>query len=312
MSQPSVAVCIVTFNSAKDIEACLLAVKHQSWGNLKTIVVDNASVDQTVEVVRNSAVEVNLISNSDNKGFAAAQNQAIGIAGDSDYVLVLNPDVILDTDYVRRLVERMVSDSRIGSVTGCLTLASNPQLIDSAGLNMNSARKAVERGAGESAAQYTEPCEVFGVSGAAAMYSRRMITGVSIDGQFYDEDFFAYKEDVDVAWRANLLGWKAWYEPLAKASHVRQWGTRSNRKRIPLKVRRHSYQNRYLMIVKNERFNFRWWMSLPKLFAHEIALNGYLLLRDPKVLVGSWMNLIRLLPYAWDKRKEIKIKSKNQ
>lgn len=304
VEQPLVTICIVTYNSANDIEKCLQGVKHQSWPNLHTVVVDNASLDQTVEILNHVELDVQVIANRDNRGFAGGQNQAI-VASSSDYVLVLNPDVVLDPDYVKKLVERLELDSRIGSATGCLVLASNPSLIDTSGLEMTWARKAVERGAGQAVSEFSEACEVFGVSGAAAMYSRKMIDEVSIEGQFFDEDFFAYKEDVDVAWRAKLLGWISWYEPQAKGTHVRQWGAQSSRKRMSLKVRRHSYQNRYLMILKNESFGLRWWMSLPFLLAYEIALNGYLLVRDPKVLSGSWASLIRLLPLALRKRKVI-------
>ncbi|TVX97059.1 glycosyltransferase family 2 protein [Cohnella terricola] len=302
LKQPLVSVCIVTYNSANYIRACLQGIKLQSWPNLKIIVVDNASSDNTVEIIDSIDLNVRIIANRDNMGFAGGQNQAIS-SSSSDYVLVLNPDVVLDPDYVKKLVERLELDSLLGSTTGCLTLADNPKLIDSTGLEMNWTRKAVERGADQALDNYCEACQVFGVSGAAAMYSRKMINEISIEGQLFDEDFFAYKEDVDVAWRAGLLGWKAWYEPTAKGSHVRQWRVNSDRKQIALKIRRHSYQNRYLMILKNERFNFRWWLRFPLLVAYEIALNGYFLTRDPKVLGVSWLNLFRLLPSAWRKRK---------
>lgn len=128
----------------------------------------------------------------DNRGFAAAQNQVIQ-ASNSDYVLVLNPDVVLDSNYVKNLIERMSSDPLIGSSTGCLSLASDPQIIDSAGLEMNWVSKAVERGAGQSTSRYSNDCEVFGVSGAA-MYFRKMINEVSIDGQFLMRTFLHTKK----------------------------------------------------------------------------------------------------------------------
>jgi GT2 family glycosyltransferase len=305
--QSLVTVCIVTFNSATHIGECLNSIKRQTWPHLITVVVDNASTDSTVEIIKNAGIHVQLKTNSHNNGFAAAQNQAIS-STNSEYILVLNPDVVLDSEYIAKLVERLENNPSIGSVTGCLTFVSNPLIIDSIGLEMNWARKAVEKGAGQEAIEYPNPCEVFGVSGAAAMYSRKMINEVSIEGQFFDEDFFAYKEDVDVAWRAKLLGWKSWYEPAAKALHVRQWGSHSKRKQIALNIRRHSYKNRYLMIIKNESFDSMWWIRLPLLIAYEIVLNGYFLLRDPEVLVGSWVGLIHLLPRAWNKRKAIKSK----
>ena len=302
--QQGVTVCIVTYNSAKDIEECLKAVKSQTWPAIDVVVVDNASRDNTIEIVSSMIGDAWVIRNQWNIGFAAGQNLAIARSS-SPYVLVLNPDVILDKEYIRKLVEKAESDPSIGSATGCLSFISNSELIDSAGLEMNALRRASERGAGRSVQEFQEAKEIFGVSGAAALYSRRMINSISIDGQFYDEVFFAYKEDVDVAWRANLLGWKAWYEPQAKGLHGRNWGSRRDRNRIPKTVRQHSHQNRYLMILKNEEFNLRWWIRLPKLILHEVALLGYLLVRDPKVLFGCIKNLLQLMPNAWIKRKKI-------
>ncbi|TFE29011.1 glycosyltransferase family 2 protein [Cohnella luojiensis] len=303
--QPRVTICIVTYNSAKYMKDCLEGVISQIWSRLEIIIIDNASSDDTVETITKNGYDVRLIANNENKGFAAAQNQAILLAKDSEYVLVLNPDVVLDPNYVAHLVACMERHPKAGSASGCLTLTDSPQQIDSAGLEMNWARKAVERGAGRLASDFSEPSEVFGVSGAAAIYSMKMINQASIEGQFFDEDFFAYKEDVDVAWRARLLGWNSWYEPSAKGLHVRQWGSHNSRKQINIKIRRHSYQNRYLMMVKNEIFDLSWWLKLPLLLAYEAAMNGYLLLRDPKVLAGSWPALIHLLPKSWRKRKII-------
>lgn len=302
--QLSVTICIVTYNSANDIEACLIAVKNQTWPAIDIAIVDNASRDNTVEIVSSMIGETRVFRNENNTGFAAGQNLAIA-QSNSPYVLVLNPDVVLERDYVRKLVERAESDSSIGSATGCLTFISNPERIDSAGMEINEMRRASERGAGRSVQEFQVAEEVFGVSGAAALYSRRMINAISINGQFFDEDFFAYKEDVDVAWRAQLLGWKAWYEPRAKGIHGRNWGSRKDRKHISRKVRQHSHQNRYLMILKNEQFNLSWWSRLPKLVIYEVALHGYLLVRDPGVLIGCIRNLVRLVPSAWNKRRKI-------
>ncbi|MBB6670629.1 glycosyltransferase family 2 protein [Cohnella nanjingensis] len=305
---PLVAICIVTYNSAAYIEKCLAAISRQSWQNLITVIVDNASSDSTVAIVRKGYPALRLIANSENCGFAAGQNQAIG-ATDAEYILVLNADVTLEVDYIANLVDLMQNNPRIGSAIGCLRLADKPDILDSAGLIMKWSRSAEERGAHRPVSEFSLPSEVFGVSGAAAFYRRAMIVDISVDGQFFDEDFFAYKEDVDVAWRARNLGWQAWYEPAAQALHVRQWGVDTPRKRMPLKIRRHSYQNRYLMMAKNESFDASWWIRLPRLLAYEIALNGYIFLKDPKVL-GAWKILLRLLPGAIRKRREIRSKRK--
>ena len=231
MNNKTASVHIVTYNSADDIIDCLKAVMTQNYPIAKIVVVDNASTDGCAEKVRDFCSQtfdsrsldfthIELIQNHENTGFAPAHNQAI-VATDTDYVLVLNPDLTLAPDYISRLIARMEADPRIGSATGKLLLKADHGLVDSTGLRMNRARRAFDRGAGEPANQWTQSGTVFGVSGAAAMYSRRMINDISVEGDFFDADFFAYKEDVDVAWRAQLLGWQGYYDAEAIGYHER-------------------------------------------------------------------------------------------
>ena len=93
--------------------------------------------------------------------------------------------------------------------------------------------------------------EVFGVSGAAAMYRKTFIDDVSIDGQFLDEDFHTYREDADVAWRGRLFGWRALYVPDAVGHHVRTV-TPEKRRALPASINMHSVKNRFLLRLKNE------------------------------------------------------------
>ncbi|MCM3493399.1 glycosyltransferase family 2 protein [Paenibacillus lactis] len=305
---PTVSVQIVTYNSSKDIEACLENVRIQSYQVKEIIVVDNASSDDTIERVRSfrtkSLTNIRLIENEVNIGFAPAHNQAIK-QSDSDYVLVLNPDVNLDPRYVQLLVEVMQQNPEIGSATGKLVFQSAPDVIDSTGLVMNRIWRAFDRGAGEPVRKWNQSAEVFGVSGAAAMYSRKMILDTSLQGEFFDEDFFAYKEDVDVAWRAGLLGWKAYYCAEAVGFHKRGW-KKGGRSSIPLFVRKHSFINRYKMIYKNLT-GWRWLKRLPEFLAYEIAVHGFMLLKEPKVLT-AWFDYWSKLPEMRMKRAEIRKK----
>ncbi|WP_025690564.1 glycosyltransferase family 2 protein [Paenibacillus zanthoxyli] len=340
MTNKTVSIHIVTYNSEEDIVDCLEAGFRQDYPIEKIIIVDNASSDHTVERIQsrytvdnnlglpeNPAAGVththtenpvalteqpvyslHLIQNPTNTGFAPAHNQAIA-ASDADYVLVLNPDVTLEPDYVSRLVARMEADPGIGSATGKLLFKADPGTVDSTGLRMNKARRAFDRGAGEPAKNWMESGEVFGVSGAAAMYSRRMIEAISVDGEFFDADFFAYKEDVDVAWRARLLGWKAYYDADAIGYHERGWKA-SGRSGKPLFIRRISYINRYKMIVKNEpvRTLLRTVLvSLP----YEIAAHGYMLLKEPG-LFKAWGSFFAEWGSLRKKRKWVQDRAKRE
>lgn len=302
----TVSVHIVTYNSAEHIDECLQAVFDQKYQINQVVLIDNASKDGTLEKLIRWSDRCVVIRNAKNNGFAGGHNQAIRLS-QSDYFLVLNPDVTLDPGYIRRLIQVMDRDDRIGSATGKLLFKSDRSYIDSTGLVIYKTRRAFDRGATESSEAYQQSGEVFGVSGAAAMYARRMIEDISINGEFFDEDFFAYKEDVDVAWRAQIMGWKAYFEPTALSYHERGWkeGGRSSK---PLFVRRLSYINRYKMIWKNDQINNVIKNLIPILF-YEILSFTYALVREPKLL-GAWVSFFRKLPELSKKRRMIQSKRK--
>lgn len=307
-SPPVVAVTIVTFNSAKYIERCLDEVLRQDYHPLRVVVVDNASDDDTLALLHRYRHCVRIIQNERNTGFAAAQNQAIR-AADADWVLILNPDVRLTSDFVKNLVEAGEADPQIGTVCGKLLgmgpdfeIPSHPRF-DSTGIFMTANFRHFDRGSGErDDGRYDRPEWVFGATGAAALYRRRMIEDISIDGEFFDEDFFAYREDADVAWRAQLLGWKCLYMPSAVAYHVRTV-LPSNRRSQPAVINMHSVKNRFLLRIKN---------TTPGLYRkYWAAATGRDLLVIGGCLVREWRSLpaLRLVvsgfPRTWRKRRAI-------
>jgi GT2 family glycosyltransferase len=334
MNNKTVSVHIVSYNSADDIIDCLQAVIAQDYPINQIVVVDNASSDGCAEKVNiffNALHKVSpshtledteqlnllkqleiptllLLQNKENTGFAPAHNQAIS-STETDYVLVLNPDLTLAPDYISRLIARMEANPLIGSATGKLLLKADHGLVDSTGLRMNRARRAFDRGAGEPADQWTQSGTVFGVSGAAAMYTRRMIDDISVDGEFFDPDFFAYKEDVDVAWRAELFGWQGYYDAEAIGYHERGWKT-SGRDTKPMFIRQISYINRYKMIYKNERTR-NMLKTIAFALPYEFAAHGYMLLKEPK-LYKAWKSFSAQLPALKKKRKYIQTRLKEK
>lgn len=287
----TVSVHIVTFNSGQDIRSCLESVIKQEYPIRSIIVIDNASRDTTCDVLEEYKERITLIRNTVNLGFAAAHNQAIHLS-ETDYCLILNPDVTLRQDYLSKLMSYVENrqDTRLGSLTGKLLLKSTTDMVDSCGLSINKARRAVDLGAGENQRFWKESCPVFGVSGAAALYSIKMIRNISFGGDFFDNCFFAYKEDVDVAWRAQLFGWEAAFIPDAIAFHERGWKA-GNRGKQPLFVRKLSYINRYKMMLKNDRL-FWVFRHLGPLLLYECLSLGYILLREP-FLLSAWFSFIR-------------------
>ena len=297
----TVSIHIVTYNSAKDISACLTAVLQQTYPTERIIVIDNASQDDTFEKLQPFMNRIELVRNTFNNGFAGAHNQALQTSN-CDYHLILNPDVILHPDYVRILMEYAVTHPDTGSLTGLLLSKSGLGVVDSTGLLMRKNRRTFDRGQGENVSRYMIMAEVFGVSGAAALYSRKLVEDISVEGHFFEEVFFAYKEDIDVAWRARWAGWKAYYLPGATALHERGWksGGRSQRAFV---TRRHSFENRYRMLLKNDKCSgiLR---HLPHILAYEMMQFGYILFKE-RDLLASYFRIMRMWPDLLKQRKQI-------
>jgi GT2 family glycosyltransferase len=264
---PSISVTVVTYDSAAFLARCLDAVAAQTHAPREVVVVDNRSQDASVAIARGHAVVTNLIENRDNTGFAAGQNQAIA-ATTGAWVLTLNPDVVLDPAFLATLAARAVDAEgpagdasrrapQLGTLCGkLLRLGPDgnpvaPSRIDSTGIVFTRSFRHLDRGSEEpDDGRYAVEEPVFGATAAAALYRRAMIDDVSVEGEFFDAAFFAYREDADVAWRAQLLGWDCLYVPTALGYHVRRV-LPERRADVPAMLNRHSVKNRFLMRVKN-------------------------------------------------------------
>ncbi len=254
--RPFVSVTVVTYNSGRFIRRCLESVLDQLHEPLEVIVIDNASTDGTCDILERFERRCLVIYNEKNIGFAAAQNQAIALAR-GDWVLTLNPDVLLLSNFVTSLMATAAMDPRAGTVCGKLLLADasfdieGSQRLDSTGMFFTPMLRHKDRGCLETKNGHYQHYEyVFGATAAAACYRREMIDDISVEGEFFDADFFAYREDADVAWRAQLLGWRCIFDPRAAGYHVRKLrpGMRSE---LPAEINMHSVKNRFLMRIKN-------------------------------------------------------------
>jgi GT2 family glycosyltransferase len=285
--QPQVTVVIVTFNSLPNIEACLRSLERQNYPTLKIVVIDNASSDGTAQFLRDRLLE-RAIFNQRNVGFAAAQNQGIRMSKEG-WVLTLNPDVVLDPGFITKLVEAAELHPDVGTACGKLLRwqpdSSEPfsTTIDSTGVYFRPDLRHFDRGAEEiDRRQYDRLEYVFGATAAAALYRREMIADVSIEGEFFDEDFFAYREDADLAWRAQLLGWKCLYVPEARGWHVRRV-TPERRNQLPQEINWHSVKNRFLMRLKNAGRG-TWLNFFPQTVDRDFSILGYALFADRSLL----------------------------
>jgi GT2 family glycosyltransferase len=308
------AAVVVNWNGARYLPRCLEALAASTLP-VRVVVVDNASTDGSVELIRAEHPDVELIPLSANAGYAGGANA--GIRGTTEeFVMIMNPDVILAPDHLAHLTDRMRSDASIGAAQGKLyqirpddyvaARTAAATTLDSAGHAARRSRMVVDIGQSEpDGPRFDEERSVFSACGAALLLRREMLDDVAIAGEVFDEDFFAYKEDIDLCWRARILGWDVRYVPAAVAFHVRGWaGARPPSPReLPRVARRHSWKNHYLLILKNDSARDAL-ISLPFILGWELVRQGYAVLRDPMVY-GAYADLLRLIPGALRKRRSI-------
>ena len=298
----TVSIQVVTHNSSPTIERTLRSALQQSEVSFELIIVDNASTDNTVQLVE--AMGLQPIKNHENRGYAAAHNQAIALSN-SPYILTLNPDVWLAPDFLSHLAKALDADDRLGSASGCLLrvddLSNKPQTVDSAGLYMKRNRRQGLRYEGERVEHRPiERAWIFGPDGAAAFYRRAMLEDIADHEEIFDEDFFMHKEDVDICWRALSRGWRSFYVPESIAYHVRTFRPGQRRKVDP-QTRYYGIRNRYLLLLKNERWA-SCWKDAPFILFYDLGVIGYMLLYE--------RNSLRAVSSAWRLRHRMLAKRK--
>lgn len=303
-----VSVTLVTYNSGRFIKRCLESVLAQKSPVLEIIVVDNASTDGTIDILEQFEDRCRIVYNDENLGFAAAQNQAIAMSGGA-WVLTLNPDVLLMPNFIQALVDAGNSDPKIGSVCGKLLairasfdLPEQP-LVDSTGIYFTPMLRHLDRGSQEvDNGHYLKHEYVFGATAAAALYRREMVDDIGFDGEFFDPDFFVYREDADVAWRAQLMGWRCLYTPHARGYHVRNV-LPGNRRALPAVINMHSVKNRFLMRIKNitgDLYRKNW----AAITYRDLTVVGCCLLREHSSLRAFWY-LAKNWKRVVEKRRQI-------
>lgn len=279
---------MVTWNSITHIPTSLEALLGSSVAErLTTMIVDNASVDGTVPWLEERYPQIHLLRNTRNLGYCRAQNQALRLT-ESDYVLAINPDVVVTPEWIQRGLDWLSAHPDYGSYGGKTLRFSytsdelkevvHSGIIDSTGLRVQRSRHTVDRGAGEQdAGQFDSPGDVFGFSGAIVLYRRRALDSILWRDECFDADIFAYKDDLDISWRLQRRGWKAYYDPSAVAYHYRQIkGISATSDKLIAKNHRsrskfnsyYSYRNHWLVLMKNETWSTLW-RDFPWIFFYE-------------------------------------------
>lgn len=268
------------------------------------VVLDNGSSDDTAAVAREHGAACERLP--ERLSYARAMNEGLRRTG-GDAVLLLNADCFLAPGFLAA-ARPQLEEEGVGSVAPKLVRAEGPRpeqrldAIDAAGMVIDRRRKNTLVGHGRPSLAYDLRGEAFGADGAAALYRRETLEDCAVDAEIFDEDMEMWASDVDVAWRARLLGWRCVYEPDALAYHVRYYSP-STRALVPARDRRLQFRNRYLMIIKNDTAGALV-RDLPRLAAYEALALGFALLRE-RALLRGYADVLRLLPGARRRRREI-------
>jgi len=219
--QPLISVVIPNWNGVHHLPVCLDSLRKQTYPHVELIVVDNASDDESLTLLETEYPEVRVIALDENRGFAGGVNAGIE-AAEGEILAVLNNDTEADPQWLRELWKAMHDHPKAGSVTSKILLFDQREIINSAGDLYGTDGIPVNRGVWEEdTGQFDQLDRVFSPCGGACAMRRSMLEGLASQGQKgpFDEDFFAYCEDVDLGWRGQLAGWECLYVPTAVVYH---------------------------------------------------------------------------------------------
>ncbi|MEX0650066.1 MAG: glycosyltransferase [Candidatus Andersenbacteria bacterium] len=277
---------IIGWNSAEHLRDACRALSAIPAEMVQIRYIDNASGDNSVEIIRNALPDADIIELSENVGFVGGHNIAFAKC-DTDFVLTHDPDVEIDWMGTQAVLQ-VFADSKVGAVQGKLMRKNELGGIDSAGIVQTRTLNGKERGAGEpDSGQFNSQAELLAVTGAYGLYRMKTLRELAhseyeVAGhkalEVFDMDFFAYKDDVDLGWRMNRHNWKVVYEPIFVGTHARTLGkrgkvpwafhTRGMQERLSSLRTRYSFRNYLWMLIKNmtllDEIKYDWFI-LPRI-----------------------------------------------
>jgi GT2 family glycosyltransferase len=296
---PRVAVVVPNWNGERFLELCLSSLRKQSFSDFETILVDNGSTDGSIGLVEQGFPEVRVISLGENRGFSAAVNAGIQ-ASTTEHVALLNNDTEVDPGWLKALVQAAERHPEAGLFASKLVDFGDRRLLDGAGDALRRSGLPYRLGHGElDRGQFDNEAFVFGACAAGALYRRSLFEEIGL----FDENFFAYCEDGDLSFRAQLAGHRCLYVPKSVVYHVGSASTGGKRSTTNIRL---GTQNGLNLLVKNLPASIAWRL-LPSIVVGQLlrlaitsvfrgGLRAYL-----GGLLGAW----RLLPRMLNKRRTI-------
>ncbi len=283
-----VAIVVLNWNGIEDTLLCLESLLLQSYKHFQIVVIDNGSIDNSKELLekyRTDHSDIDVIYNPINFGFAGGVNTGIewALNDNFDYIALFNNDAIADKDWLQSLVDA-AGPKEIGIATGLL-LHEDGTTIDSTGDWFSKWGLAFPRNRGDNVSKAPKAGAVFSASGGASLYKTALFKDIGL----FDEDFFAYYEDADISFRAQLAGWKVTYTPKAIAYHKQ--GATS--KKVPGFTTYQTFKNLPLLFLKNVPRGLLLSVGVRFYFAYLlILLNAIVKGNGVSALKGTWMSFI--------------------
>ena len=246
MKQSKVVIIIVNWNGKHLLEECLNSIEKQDYDNFSVIFVDNGSKDGSVEFVKENFSNIDIVELKENTGFAKGNNIGMHKAFDDsevEYIAILNTDAMVEKNWLTEMMKVIKQDEKIGSIVPKIKKYYKRNIIDSIGNAIHLDGGGVSNHINKvDNGQFDDIKEVFGPSGCAALYSKKMLKDIQME-----DDFFAYFEDIDLNWRARLRGWKSLFASNAVVYHKH---SESVGLYSPFKAF-YTHRNRYFVIIKN-------------------------------------------------------------
>ena len=304
----SVCIIIVTRGIKDYLPKCLRSIMVQSHAASQVIVIDNSLDLKFAKDISVNFPWVQVYSSATNLFYAASLNKGMQLS-EGEFILCLNDDVYLDKEFIKETLKGFFLRKDIGMISGKI-LRSDKKTLDSTGLYLSVFRTAGERGYGKpDLGQFEEEGQIFGPSGAAAFYRKKMLDQIREGEEYFDTDLVMFYEDLDVAWRANIFHWKGFYMPKAVAYHARGGSFRPDsglnkpiaRRYLDDKLHADLIKNRYLVMIKNENMlNFI--SHIMPVLLYDICAWIYISIFYPRVIAIFFCN-ISFLYSAIRKRK---------
>lgn len=298
-TRESVLFVVLNYNGWQETLVCIDAILKQSYTDFHIVLIDNGSADESLKKLDsfNSNKKVTFIKNKNNLGFSGGVNQGINFALENDYTYtaLLNNDAVVTKDWLKILIKTL--ETKKSSVATGLLLSGDGQRIESTGDSFSNFGLPFPRQRDEPVDNALASGYVFGGTAGASVYKTILFKDIGL----FDEKFFAYYEDTDISYRAQLVGHKAYYEKEAVAYH--DHGTTSSK--IPGFTVYQTFKNLPLLLCKNIPLRlmpgtYVRFLTYYGLIYTRALLRGQFLVATKGVLRSIW-----LLPYALGKRRGI-------